>query len=103
MSRLEISNIQENPVITINLDGRLDTTTAPELQTYYEELDLNDFENVKIDFEKLEYISSAGLRVLLIFQKDCSKKKKDLYMINVSEDVQEIFDVTGFSDILNIV
>ncbi|WP_026525611.1 STAS domain-containing protein [Butyrivibrio sp. MB2005] len=86
--------------LTISLEGRLDTTTAPGLE---EEINgsLENIEELTFDFAKLEYISSAGLRVLLSAQKKMNKQGK-MVVKNVSEEVSEIFEVTGFSDILTI-
>ncbi len=84
----------------VKLEGRLDTTTAPQLEN-----DLKSFmesvSSLVFDFENLEYISSAGLRVLLTAQKFMSKQGS-MKLIHVKDDVNEIFDVTGFSDILTI-
>jgi len=96
-------NIEKNVngnELTIVLNGRLDTTTAPELE---EELrkDIDGVEELVFDFAELEYISSAGLRVLLSAQK-IMNKQGSMKVINSSEEINEIFEVTGFSDILNI-
>ena len=85
---------------TIEIIGRLDTTTAPDLGKTVNE-DIADNENLVLDFKKLEYISSAGLRVLLSAQKKM-QKLGTLKLINVCEDVMEVFEMTGFSDILTI-
>ena len=87
--------------LTIALEGRLDTTTAPELE---EELGkYNDAVNdVTLDFEKLEYISSAGLRVLLGEQKMMSKKDGKMVVKNVNETIMEVFEITGFTDVITI-
>lgn len=82
----------------INLDGRLDTITAPEFEEFLNS-NLNGVKNVKLDCEKLVYISSAGLRVLLSLNK---KMKSSLKLVNVQELVMEVFEVTGFVDILEI-
>ena len=86
--------------LVIALEGRLDTTTAPQLD---EDLktSLNGVQDLVFDFAKLEYISSAGLRILLAAQKIMNKQGK-MVVKNVSEEVKEIFEVTGFSDILTI-
>ncbi len=86
--------------IVISLAGRLDTITAPELEEQLAS-GLDDMEKLTFDMEKLEYISSAGLRVLLSAQKKMSKKG-GMIVKNVSEEVMEIFEVTGFADILVI-
>lgn len=85
---------------TVCLEGRLDTTTAPELESDLKSF-IDSITNLVFDFEKLEYISSAGLRVLLTAQKIMSKQGS-MKLIHVKDDVNEIFEVTGFSDILTI-
>ena len=82
------------------LAGRLDTMTAPELEAELKTL-LDSVNSLTLDFEKLDYISSAGLRVLLSAHKALAKKG-GLKIAHVNEIVQEVFDVTGFSDILTI-
>lgn len=89
----------ENSRLIISLDGRLDTSTAPELER--EIADLGDYTELVLDMTNLEYISSAGLRVILKAQKAMNKKGK-LVVKNVSESIKEIFDITGFSDFLTI-
>ena len=86
--------------LKIILEGRLDTTTAPQLEEALNSA-LAGVTSLKFDLEKLDYISSAGLRVLLSSQKTMSKQGS-MVISNVSPEVQEIFDVTGFSDILTI-
>lgn len=88
----------ENTVI--ELAGRLDTTTAPALDKTINE-DLGDTKNLTLDLKKLEYISSAGLRVLLTAQKKLQKIGA-MKVINVCEEVMEVFEMTGFADILTI-
>ena len=85
---------------TIEIVGRLDTTTAPDFNKTITE-DIADTDNLVLDFKKLEYISSAGLRVLLSAQKKM-QKLGTMKLINVCEDVMEVFEMTGFSDILTI-
>lgn len=89
-----------NDTLLIKLEGRLDTTTAPDLQ---DTLDNNTGECKKLifDFENLAYISSAGLRVLLAAQKTMNKQG-EMKILHVNETIAEIFEVTGFSDILTI-
>ena len=84
----------------IALEGRLDTVTAPELEAELGKC-IADADSLVFDFAKLSYISSAGLRVLLSAQKAMGKKS-GMKVIHVNEVVQEVFDVTGFSDILTI-
>lgn len=92
-------SVQENSV-NIGLVGRLDTITAPELERELQEI-LPDVKELVLDFEGLEYISSAGLRVLLSAQKIMAKQG-EMRITHVNETVMEIFEVTGFSDILTI-
>ena len=94
-------NMQKNDAaLTVGLEGRLDTTTAPELETALNGA-LDGIKGLTIDLEKLEYISSAGLRVLLSAHKAMSGKG-GMKVKNVNEVVREVFDVTGFADILTI-
>ena len=87
-------------VTTIKIVGRLDTTTAPELDKTINE-DIADVKNLVLNFKGLEYISSAGLRVLLGAQKKM-QKVGTMKLINVCEEVMEVFEMTGFADILVI-
>ena len=86
--------------LTIALEGRLDTATAPELEAELK-ASLDSTDSLIFDLDKLEYISSAGLRVLLSAQKIMSKKG-GMKVTHVNEIVQEVFEVTGFADILTI-
>ena len=96
-------NIQQTvngAALTVALEGRLDTTTSPKLE---EDLrsSISGITSLTLDLEKLEYISSAGLRVLLAMQKIMNKQGQML-LRNVNEAVMEVFEVTGFADILSI-
>ncbi len=86
--------------LTITLTGRLDTTTAPRLEAELK-ASLDGVEHLALDFAGLDYLSSAGLRVLLAAQKQMNKQG-DMVVRNVNETIAEIFDVTGFCDILTI-
>ncbi len=97
---LNIEKKQDNKDLTIVLDGRLDTTTAPQLEEELKD-SLDGVEKLTFDFEKLQYISSAGLRVLLSSQKTMNKQGT-MVVKNCSEDILEIFEITGFVDILTI-
>lgn len=97
---MNIVKTAEGEKLLLQIEGRLDTTTAPQLE---EELK-NSIEGVTdltLDFEKLEYVSSAGLRVLLGAQKIMNKQGK-MVITNVCDDINEVFEITGFSDILTI-
>lgn len=96
----EITKNIENQKAVLILKGKLDTTTAPELDKTINEI-ISDIKELVFDFADLEYISSAGLRVLLSAQK-AMNARGEMKLKNVGETVMEIFDVTGFSDILTI-
>ena len=97
---LNISKEKNGTELTFALEGRLDTITAPQFESEIRE-EIEDVTALTIDCEKLEYISSAGLRVLLSAQK-IMNNKGTMVVRKVSEEVMEIFEVTGFSDILTI-
>ena len=95
---MKINFTKNQEVLTVALDGRLDTTTAPELEKFLSE-NYDGAGSIVLDCEKLAYISSAGLRVLLSAQKTTKGAMK---LINVCELVMEVFEMTGFADILVI-
>ena len=97
---LNITKKIENASAVFTLEGRLDTVTAPELEAALKEV-LNGLTELTLDFEKLEYISSAGLRVLLSAQKTMTKQGV-MRVTHVNETIMEIFEVTGFIDIITI-
>ena len=86
--------------LTVTIAGRLDTTTAPQLEAEFKQ-NINGVEKLVLDFAALEYLSSAGLRVLLAAQK-VMNKQGEMVVRNVNETISEIFEVTGFSDVLTI-
>ena len=98
---MKISKTQNGTELAVALEGRLDTVTAPELEKELKG-SLDGVSELTLDFAGLEYISSAGLRVLLSAQKIMSCKG-GMKIKNVNETIMEIFEVTGFSDILNII
>lgn len=91
--------VNEN-VLTVALSGRLDTTTAPQLESELK-ASLEGVQTLVLDFAELTYLSSAGLRVLLAAQK-IMNKQGSMRVKNVNETIQEIFEVTGFCDILTV-
>ena len=97
---LSIEKKPDGSELTVALSGRLDTTTAPELEKELK-ASLDSVTVLTIDMEELEYISSAGLRVLLSAQKTMNKQG-EMKLVHVNETIMEIFEVTGFSDILTI-
>ena len=97
---MTIEKKQNDKEMTLILLGRLDTTTAPKLEAELKE-SLPGVEKLVLDFEKLDYLSSAGLRVLLATQKTMNKQGK-MVVRHVNDTIAEIFEVTGFCDILTI-
>ena len=97
---MEIKTTKENDQLEIALSGRLDTVTSPELEKMLKP-ELDGLKKLTFDFSDLEYISSAGLRVLLMAAQSM-EDSGEMVVKNVNSDIMDIFDVTGFSDILNI-
>ena len=97
---LKFAKTVENDTILYKLEGRLDTVTAPELENELKET-MPEAQELVLDFENLEYISSAGLRVLLYAHKTMSAAG-GMTLTHVNETIMEIFEVTGFADILTI-
>ena len=97
---LNINKTADGGKVTLAVSGRLDTTTAPELEEAIKD-SLEGTTALTLDFDGLEYISSAGLRVLLTTQK-AMNKQGEMEIAHVCETIKEIFEVTGFSDILTI-
>ncbi len=98
---MKITKINEGNNLTLALEGRLDTTTAPDLDAVVKS-EINDVALLKLDFKNLEYISSAGLRVLLSAQKVMNSHSGNLEIHNANESILEVFEITGFSDLLTI-
>lgn len=90
----------EGTKLVCGIEGRLDTTTAPELSAALEN-EIEKIDELVLDFANLQYISSAGLRVLLSLQKQMSKKG-GMIVKNANDDIMEVFDITGFVDVLTI-
>lgn len=99
---MTIQKTQNGNNVIFALEGRLDTTTAPSLQDVLI-AELADGKNAELDFEKLAYVSSAGLRVLLMGEKTAKSKGCKLTISHVSPDVLEVFEMTGFSNMLTLV
>ena len=100
MDRSNIEKIAQNEKVVLKINGRLDTQTAPELE---KEIDtgLQNCGELTLDMTELEYISSAGLRVILKAQK-LMNTKGSMKLIGVNDSIMEVFDITGFLDILTI-
>jgi anti-sigma B factor antagonist len=97
---LNITKNLDGNKLTIALEGKLDTITAPDFEASVRE-SIGDAKELVFDLAGLEYITSAGLRVLLSAQKTMNEQGA-MKVVNVNEDINEVFEVTGFSDFLNI-
>ena len=97
---MKMKQIREGNLLKVEIEGRLDTATSPQLEAALLEV-IDDVKELIFDFSKLEYISSAGLRILLMMQKKMMKQGS-MVIRHVNEIVAEVFEVTGFSDILTI-
>lgn len=99
---MKIIGKKDGAQLDIKLEGRLDTTTAPELETYLGENFTEDVSELFFDFDSLAYISSAGLRILLSAQKKMNSRSGTMKFKNVNELIMDIFDAVGFVDIFTI-
>jgi len=98
---MEIEKVQSGNKTSLNLKGRIDTVTSPKLQDELADvLSLSD--EVELNFSGVDYVSSAGLRVLLFGQKKSQASGKVMKLTNVSSEVMEVFEITGFSGMLTI-
>ena len=97
---MTINRTREGDALTVALEGRLDTTTAPLLEAELKQ-SLDGVTDLALDMEKLNYLSSAGLRVLLAAQKQMNKQGS-MVIRHVNETIMEVFEVTGFIDILTV-
>ena len=97
---MKIEVNKNGTVLTISPSGRLDTSTSPELQAVVSE-NIDSVTDLTFDLKQLDYLSSAGLRVLMSSQK-IMNKQGDMRLINVNEDVMDIFDMTGLTDVFEI-
>ena len=98
---MNITEKTEGTSSTLLIEGRLDTTTAPALEAKIKELE-GSTTSLVLDFASLEYVSSAGLRVLLGAQKHFNSVKGSMILKNVNKDIMEVLELTGFIDILTI-
>ena len=97
---MTITKTGSGSALCLALEGRLDTTTAPQLEAEFKQ-SIGGVEKLVLDFAALDYLSSAGLRVILAAQKVMNKQGK-MVIKHVNETILEVFEVTGFTDILTI-
>jgi len=98
---MKITQEKKDTKLTLALEGRLDTTTTPSLEEVVNK-ELDGVTELVYDLKDLEYISSAGLRMLLASQKKMNAQNGTMYLINVQEQVNEVLEITGFLDILTV-
>lgn len=98
---MNITKVKDNETLTILLEGRLDTTTSPQLETELERCITADIQALIFDFENLEYMSSAGIRVVMATEEMMSGRG-GMKLTHVNEEIMEIFEMTGLVDILHI-
>ena len=96
---MTINKTMDGSKLTIAIEGRLDTSTAPKFQEEFVGA-IGSADEIVLDFAGLAYVSSAGLRVLLMGQKAAKAKGAEMCVCNVSEEIMEVLDMTGFSDML---
>ena len=98
---MEIEKMQNGDVVILNLTGRLDTVSSPDLQKKLVEI-MPGAQVIELNFAKVDYVSSAGLRVLLFGQKNTQASGKTMKLKNITSEVREVFKITGFDEMLII-
>ena len=98
---MEITKNKEGKIFTVALSGRLDTNTAPELQSSLAD-EIADIQQLNIDMTHLDYISSAGLRALLFLHKQCASVNASMSLFNCNDMTMDVFKMTGFDKFLDI-
>ena len=99
---MNIATREQAGIKILEFEGRLDTNTSPDAQTVLEEVVGGGAHKILVDFAKLDYVSSAGLRILLLVAKQLGRCGGELRLSNLNETIQEIFDMSGFSQILSV-
>lgn len=97
---IEVNKVSDS--INVLLSGRLDSQSYLELESKMDEIFKENISSIVFDFSSLQYISSAGLRVILLFVKQTKTKNIDFKIINASEEIIDVFKLTGFIDIVSI-
>ncbi len=99
---MKCSTRQQNDVTILEIEGKLDTMTAPAMRGEFDSLLANGQQTILVNLAKLDYISSAGLRVLLVLAKELRNVGGKLHLCNLNDTVREIFELSGFEGILNV-
>ena len=98
---MEVKFNKQNSSLTVTISGNIDTVTAPELDSKLQE-NISDVKDLVLDFAAVDYISSAGLRVILMANQQMEDVDGNLTIKNVNEDVRDVFEMTGFDSLLNL-
>ena len=98
---MEVKFNKQDSTLTVAISGKIDTVTAPELDTKLQE-NLSGIKNLILDFAAVDYISSAGLRVILMTNQMMEDVEGEMTIKNVNEDVRDVFEMTGFDSLLNL-
>ena len=99
---MELKSRQEKEATIVSVTGRIDAVTSPELETYLTEAAEGDAKRLIINFDELDYISSAGLRVILMLAKKMKAKQREFILVGVKGRIKQVFEMSGISSILNI-
>ncbi len=100
---MQLTAIEDGAISVVAFEGNLDTNTSPEAEAFLDDLLQKGIQKLVIDFQKLEYVSSAGLRVLLGLAKKMSGSGGEIRLCGLNKTVREVFDVSGFSTLMKIV
>ena len=98
---MEVKFNKQDSNLTVVISGNIDTVTAPELESKLQE-NISDVKDLVLDFAAVDYISSAGLRVILMANQQMEEVDGNLTIKNVNEDVRDVFEMTGFDSLLNL-
>lgn len=98
---MTVKRMKQGDHVVLFLEGRIDTMTAPEVQEALLPM-VEEFGSITLDYEKVAFVSSAGLRVMLTLQKRCNALGKEMKLVHVKPSIMEVFDMTGFSGMLTI-
>lgn len=98
---MEVKFKKQDSSLTVTISGNIDTVTAPELDSKLQE-NISDVKDLVLDFAAVDYISSAGLRVILMANQQMEDVDGNLTIKNVNEDVRDVFEMTGFDSLLNL-
>jgi anti-sigma B factor antagonist len=97
-----ITKTKDSSIITLALCGRIDTVTSNQLSNEFDSVMSESFDKLVLDFSGIDYISSAGLRVIINMQKKITARRADMELIRLNDPIKNIFEITGFSKILTI-